>query len=385
MKISYLLGSVGLTGGNVVLFHHMEALASDGHEVKMVTPFGQRDWREGTLAELQKASHIPGYDGFWSKAKEWQRVLRKSFPSVEKQVISMLRGGAQRQSDRITRGLIARWVKSDITIATHCLTARAAASLTNVSRCFYHLQGFEPWFSDEADFKAIAESSYKLPLRKFANCTWLRDTISELSNHEVGLVRPGLNHNVFRPVAKGHTHDPQHRSGEKKSLKIVSYADHRPLKGWAESQAAMKLVFERVRGQFDLEWIVFGSISEGDIGVPVTYRGFLSHEDLAMLYREADFIFVPSWFESFPLQPIEAMACGAAVITTRIGTEDYARDYDTALVVTAKDPGALADAILKLIEDAKLREEISRNGTLEAGRFNWEESARELRVALDLL
>jgi glycosyltransferase involved in cell wall biosynthesis len=105
---------------------------------------------------------------------------------------------------------------------------------------------------------------------------------------------------------------------------------------------------------------------------------------LAELYSEADLIFVPSWFESFPLQPIEAMACGTAVVTTKIGTEDYARDNDTAIVIEPRNSNSLAFAIINLINDVDLRNRISRAGLRESQKFTWEHSAKEIKSAFGL-
>ena len=62
MKITYLLGSVGITGGNIVLFHHMEALSQHGHEVVALSPYDRLVWTPGTLEKLSERPTI-GYGG----------------------------------------------------------------------------------------------------------------------------------------------------------------------------------------------------------------------------------------------------------------------------------------------------------------------------------
>ena len=379
MKITYLLGSVGVTGGNVVLFHHMEALSQEGHEVVMVTPFAKTKWEPGMLAKISQNQQEFGYDGLWGVLKKLQKKIRKKFPQVERFFSSRFRGNAYDNSFKITKMLLSRWESSDITIATHCFTAHAAALLSQDTKVFYHMQGYEPWFSDDSDFQKIAKLSYSYPLNLIANCQWLKQKISNeigRDSNSIALVRPGLNHNVFYPRIK--------RDKDSKKIKIVSYADTRPLKGWKESKSAMDKVFNQLSSQYDIEWHVFGSILNDEFSHPITFHGFMSHEELAVLYSEADFIFVPSWFESFPLQPIEAMACGSAVITTKIGTEDYARDGETALVVEPKDEDALTEAIIKLIQVPELRNMLAKNGLAEAKLFTWEQSAQEIKTTLGL-
>ena len=140
----------------------------------------------------------------------------------------------------------------------------------------------------------------------------------------------------------------------------------------------MQLVYQRLSGKVDIKWSVFGGISSGDIGVPVEYRGYLSHTQLAELYSEAHLVFVPSWLESFPLQPLESMACGAAVLTTRIGTDDYARHRETAWVIPPRDTNALSEAIISLVQSPETMLSLAINGLEEAKKFTWEKSFSEL-------
>lgn len=379
MKITYLLGSVGFTGGNVVMFNHMEALSQDGHDVTMITPFARVKWEPGMLTELSHIKGEFGYKGVWGMLKKTQKAIRRNIPLIDNSLSSFVRGDSYDYSYKMTKRLLSQWETSDITVATHSFTAHAAALLFEETKVFYHMQGYEPWFDSDMDSQRISKLSYMYPIQLIANCQWLKHKVSSETKRDINsisLVRPGLNHDIFYPRV---TRQPTSK------LKIVSYADTRPLKGWLESKAAMKKVLNKLSSQYDIEWHVFGSVSNDEFSFPIKFHGFLSHEELAILYSEADFIFVPSWFESFPLQPIEAMACGAAVITTRIGTEDYARDGETAIVIEPKNIDALANAIMQLIEDAELRNKLADNGMKESKLYTWEQSAKEIKESLGLI
>lgn len=372
MKITYLLGSVGPTGGNIVLFHHMEALSRRGHQVVALTPYERRVWTPGTLERLS-ATPTLGYGGAWGVLKRAQRWMKKNAAPLEKYLMSLYTRRPLQNANWMTQRLVDRWEPSDITIATHSFTTHAAALLSNRTRAFYHMQGFEPWFDPDPDFTAISELSYRLPLTRMANCIWLRDKVQEFAQNSSALVRPGVNHGVFNPKR-----DTAGKYADIKEFRIVSYADSRPLKGWAESIEAMQTVYRRLFGKIDIKWSVFGGISSGDIGIPVEYRGYLTHAQLAELYSEAHLVFVPSWLESFPLQPLESMACGAAVLTTRIGTDDYARHGETAWVIPPRDANALAEAIIGLVENPDTLLALAMNGLEEAKKFTWEKSFSEL-------
>lgn len=379
MKISYLLGSIGRTGGNVVIFHHMEALTAAGHEVYMVTPFGRSKWEKGSL-ETAMSEQNYGYSGYWSYLKKSQAFLKKHFGFLEKAIKSKYLKKPLDYSGWITKRLLKNWEQADITIATHSHTAYACALLSGETQAYYHMQGFEPWFVEDKWFKQISLLSYHHPLIKIANCYWLQKKIGDLTTDDIRLVRPGLNHNVFRLKT-----DIAKKYAKPQIIKIVSYADARPLKGWKESLQAMEQLFKKYKNtDIKIEWSVFGSITQADVNYDINFKGFLTHEKLAELYADAHIVFIPSWFESFPLQPIEAMACGTTVLTTRIGTEDYAHHLKTAFVIEPRSVDEIRDGLIALIEDPKLMHQIAEEGLKEASTYNWEKSAQEMFEALEL-
>jgi glycosyltransferase involved in cell wall biosynthesis len=104
----------------------------------------------------------------------------------------------------------------------------------------------------------------------------------------------------------------------------------------------------------------------------------LSDDQLAELYSTSDIQITFSTAESFPLPPLEAMACGSATITTPYGSEDYAVDGFNALIVEPNNIEMLADKIRILIEDIDLRQKLIENGFKTASKFNYPEQTRLL-------
>jgi glycosyltransferase involved in cell wall biosynthesis len=106
----------------------------------------------------------------------------------------------------------------------------------------------------------------------------------------------------------------------------------------------------------------------------VTFHGFVSRPDLVRLYYEADvFVFPPIWNEAFGVTPLEAMAAGVPVAVTRCGgIVETVQDQKTGFVVEPEDAAALAQAMLRLLEDDALREKMGRAGRQRALEFRWE-------------
>jgi glycosyltransferase involved in cell wall biosynthesis len=164
-------------------------------------------------------------------------------------------------------------------------------------------------------------------------------------------------------------------------IRIVSYYDTRDFKGWNDSVASMKKVYSEI-GRDKIEWTVFGGSNRPELDIPVKYAGKVFNEDLAKLYSNAHIVFMSSWYESFPLPPIEAMNCGTAVVTTRFGTEDYAYDKENSLVVPPCRPEVLADAIISLAQNSKFAEAIARKGFETGQTFTWDNATDKLEDIL---
>jgi glycosyltransferase involved in cell wall biosynthesis len=75
-----------------------------------------------------------------------------------------------------------------------------------------------------------------------------------------------------------------------------------------------------------------------------------------------------------PNSVIEALACGVPVISTDVGGVPFiVRHEHTALLVPANDPDAMAVAMLRILGDGKLRQQLRANGLDEVAQYGWPE------------
>jgi glycosyltransferase involved in cell wall biosynthesis len=107
-------------------------------------------------------------------------------------------------------------------------------------------------------------------------------------------------------------------------------------------------------------------------GAHVRMLGYVDDLELASLYRGALCVAYPSLYEGFGIPVLEAMACGAAVVTSRGGACEEVAD-GTAELVDPLDVGAIADGIEAAIAKGAGR------GIERAARFTWDETARLTR------
>ena len=102
--------------------------------------------------------------------------------------------------------------------------------------------------------------------------------------------------------------------------------------------------------------------------------GRLSTTDLQLLYSSTDLFVFPSLYEGFGMPLLEAMACGAPVLTSNsTGLAEVAGD--AAVLADPQDARALGEAMIRVLEDEPLRAALKIRGFARAKQFSWEQAA----------
>lgn len=96
--------------------------------------------------------------------------------------------------------------------------------------------------------------------------------------------------------------------------------------------------------------------------------------DLPALYAGALFFAFPSYYEGFGLPPLEAMACGTAVLCASTSSLPEVVG-DAALTVDPFSPRTIAAGLIQLLRDPALRSELSERGLRRSREFTWRRSA----------
>jgi hypothetical protein len=100
-----------------------------------------------------------------------------------------------------------------------------------------------------------------------------------------------------------------------------------------------------------------GELATAGLAHQITFVPHVPLSEVASYYRSADVCVVPSLYENAPYTCIEAMSCGKAVVVTDAGgTREYVEHGISGFVVPARDSQALAQAVMKLLNDDALRQ-----------------------------
>jgi glycosyltransferase involved in cell wall biosynthesis len=115
-------------------------------------------------------------------------------------------------------------------------------------------------------------------------------------------------------------------------------------------------------------------ILAGELGVgdAVDLPGRLDREAVASLYRQADVALNPSTVDNTPNSLLEALASGVPVVSTDVGgVRHIVQDGTTALLVPARDPEAMAGAVLRLLEDPGMANHLAAAGLDAVREYSW--------------
>ena len=120
-------------------------------------------------------------------------------------------------------------------------------------------------------------------------------------------------------------------------------------------------------------------VEELGIGARVDFKGPQPQPALPEYYRAADLCLVPSHHESFGMAALEAMACGAAVVASRVGgLATTIQDGVTGVLVPPRNSDAFASVIASLLADEPRRRALGRLAARWAQSFAWPSVTRAL-------
>ena len=357
MRITFILPFAGHrpVGGFKVVYEYANGLATRGHEVAVVhAPYlvpGEtsilRRVRQLGVYLVRKAGVGGGYT-----PQKWFRID----PRVRLLWLPSLH---------------CRWVPAgDVVVATAWETAEAVGAYpASKGRKFYLIQHQESMFAG-VDVTRVMKT-WTAPLAKIVIAQWLADIAAELGEQST-YIPNGLDFATFGldvPITVRTPH------------RLIMLYHHHDWKGSHDGLQAMEQVRAAVP---ELEATLFGILPRPASLPPwVNYVQKPTQALLRQLYNEAAIFVGPSWAEGWPLPPAEAAQCGAALCLTDIGGHrEYASHNETALLSAAREPRALADNILSLVQDHELRHRLAEAGYQYMARFTWERAVTSMERTL---
>jgi len=233
--------------------------------------------------------------------------------------------------------------------------------------------GYEPLWVSEAE---VAKQTYMIGAPIMSISQWHRQILLKETGLESTVISSGVDHSTFRPYPK---------ASEQTGIKTISYIMRDPDHGytWKGGTDFLQAI-TRLKDELKFELTV--SVPESaqfTSPVPCRIKTSSTDQELAQCYAESDLFVFTSYFEAFGLPPLEAMACGTAVVTTDCGgNRDYVRNGENCLVVPPSDIEQLSSAIYHLLTQDTERERIASSGHLFAQAWSWQRTADQVEAFL---
>lgn len=321
LEITYIMVWTKVCGGSKIILEYASRLAKKGHKINIVTYDEKPTWY--LLSDKVNFIRVPNNEN-----------IENYIP------------------------------KSDVVVATSWKCIRKAIESGKGPVAFFEQGGSHLFELDKLSKrkKEVVENRIKLVPFIYTVSKYSADKIKEIYGKDSGIVYNALETSVFYPREK-------ERETKNVSITIVGSEDFK-FKNISEILEVIREL--KCKYPIRLNWITqtkpVVNKEEGKYAI-VNPKQIV----IGDILRDTDIYICNSEYESFGLPTLEAMTCGAAVITTDTGgMRDFVIDGENALVINHHDKCDMKEKIERLINNKSLMKRIAENGMKTASRFNWD-------------
>jgi glycosyltransferase involved in cell wall biosynthesis len=232
---------------------------------------------------------------------------------------------------------------------------------------FYYIQNLETYLGDTE----LIQSTWKLPMKKIVIARWLKEAAEEMGEEAFGPVPIALDPDEFsvdRPI-------------DTRPQRVTMLYHRLPIKGGGEGIDILKKVKET---HPKLKAIIFAA-RKPSAAIPewVELRIRPDTPQLREIYNSTSIFLHTSHQEGWGMPPMEAMACGCAVVAAaNEGVQEFITDGETGFLKPIGDVSALTEAICTLLDNDELRIQLAEAGRNAVQQFTWEKNVRQFELIL---
>lgn len=259
--------------------------------------------------------------------------------------------------------------KLDVCIATSAEKTVEEVNKNLIAKTkLYLIQDYENW--NISDKELIA--TYKLGFKNIVVAKWLKQIVDQYSPTESVLIPNAIDTSIYTETVP-----IQNRDNHTIAL-LYHESLHKGLKN------AFKVLDKLKQKYPDLKVIMFGKFPKPELPNWITYYKGASQKKTVEIYNSVKVFLCSTIEEGFGLTGIEAMACGACLVSTDYrGVREYAVNNYNSLLSPVGDIDAQVENVIRIFENKELQKNISSNGIQHVKKFKWSEAMKKLNKTIE--
>ena len=245
----------------------------------------------------------------------------------------------------------------ELAIATGVDTVEKTLQFFPSAKKAYFIQGYEKWVYTENEIN----KTFSLGLDNIVIASWLKDIVDQHAQKPSLVLKNPIDTQVYK-VIKQIDKRNSHTIGV-----LYHEAEHKGFKYAYEAILQLKKRYP------DLKVKMFGT-SKPSFEIPqwINFTLNASQEQTVDIYNNVAIFLCATVCEGYGLTGLEAMACGAALVSTEYdGVKEYAINEKNALLSPVADVSSLVNNVIRLMDNSDLRNRIATNGEKYAKSFSW--------------
>ncbi|SMG08058.1 glycosyltransferase family 4 protein [Paenibacillus aquistagni] len=322
LEIVYVLEKVGLSGGIKNVMEQVNRLHEAGVHVQLFALEGDPSWFPLKVPLRSFANYNAMY-------KELKKV----------------------------RGIkIATWWKTMAVVWNSCDPNQGGQGIP-----MYLVQDIEEsYYPALKDMQERVRHTYRLPVHMLTIADWTTNQLFERFHKTADNISIAVDTEIFKPN-RTQDHDPY------RILACSRRSQH--LKGF---EVTLRAVQGLAKYEPRASFVTFGIERPKVRGISTMHFPFPDDAQIAYLYANCGVFVQTSHHEGFGLPILEAMACGAPVVTTRAeGNEEFCKDNWNCILVNKGDASAVMNGIHRIMNDPEFTQFLTANAIETAKTYNW--------------
>lgn len=349
MRIAFVLPEFSRQpiGGYKMVFEYANRLSDEGHQIQILF------MNEGKFSNYR----IPSY---------LKKIMVNRITQIEPKWFNLNRGIEKISS--YEHNFKQKLQTVDAVFATAVETVEPVENFFPNSKKFYLIQDYESWRKSDS----YLQSTFQIGMVNIVVSQWLKSIVDIYTEEPSILIRNPIDTNAY-------TYKQLSKSRKPHTIGLLYHES--PTKGLKYSMEVLNKLKQKYP---DLQVSMFG-IPPRPVEFPkwIQYTRGASQEETVQIYNSVQVFLCGSVQEGFGLTGLEAMACGAALVTTDYqGAQEYAVNNHNALVAPVRDVEKLTRSVVRLFENPDLRDDIVSNAVEDAAEFSWDEAMNKMDLVL---